>query len=64
MTDLVYRSSRLDQEPRLKLADLVQVLRYGLVWVVWLGLFIVKPRLALECFRYRRMDSPIGPPRL
>ena len=33
---------------------------YGLVWLVWLGLFMVRPGLALESFRYRRMDSPIG----
>ncbi len=36
---------------------------YGLVWLVWLGLFVVRPGLALESFRYRRMDSPIGRPR-
>ena len=35
-------------------------LHYGLVWLVWLGLFMVRPNLALESFRYRRMDSPIG----
>ena len=34
--------------------------RYALVWLVWLGLFVVRPRLALESFRYRRMDSPIA----
>lgn len=35
-------------------------LYYGLVWLVWLGLFMLRPGLALESFRYRRMDSPIG----
>ena len=64
MTDLAYRVRPLDQGSRPNLAGAFQALRYGLVWVVWLGLFMVKPRLALECFRYRRMDSPIGPPRL
>jgi hypothetical protein len=34
--------------------------RYALVWLVWLVLFVVRPKLALESFRYRRMDSPIA----
>jgi hypothetical protein len=38
----------------------IRTVHYGLVWLVWLGLFMVRPRLALESFRYRRMDSPIG----
>lgn len=42
------------------LALTISALHYGLVWLVWLGLFMVRPNLALESFRYRRMDSPIG----
>ena len=42
------------------LALTISTLYYGLVWLVWLGLFMVRPGLALESFRYRRMDSPIG----
>ena len=45
---------------RRALALAMAALHYGLVWLVWLALFIVRPRLALESFRYRRMDSPIG----
>lgn len=36
--------------------------RYALVLAVWLGLFAIRPRLALQIFRERRADSPI--PRL
>ena len=64
MTDLAYRPRPLAQGSRPNLAAVIQAIRYGLVWVVWLGLFMVRPGLALECFRYRRMDSPLGPPRL
>ncbi len=42
------------------LALTISTLHYALVWLVWLGLFMVRPNLALESFRYRRMDSPIG----
>jgi hypothetical protein len=42
------------------LALTISTLHYGIVWLVWLGLFMVRPGLALESFRYRRMDSPIG----
>jgi hypothetical protein len=33
--------------------------RYVLVLTVWAGLFLVRPRLAMEIFRERRTDSPI-----
>jgi len=36
--------------------------RYAGVLAVWLALFLVRPGLALDIFRYRRADSPI--PRL
>jgi hypothetical protein len=38
---------------------LLGALRYALVLAVWLGLFSVRPRLALQIFRERREDSPI-----
>ncbi|MEY4255219.1 MAG: hypothetical protein RLZZ141_446 [Pseudomonadota bacterium] len=34
-------------------------LRYGLVLLVWLGLFLVRPRLAIAAFKHRRLGSPI-----
>ena len=33
--------------------------RYAGVLAVWLGLFAVRPRLAMEIMRERRPDSPI-----
>lgn len=36
--------------------------RYGLVLLVWLALFVVRPALALQILRERRADSPL--PRL
>ena len=41
---------------------LLGAVNYGGVLLVWLGLFIVRPSLALEVMRQRRADSPI--PRL
>lgn len=41
---------------------LIGAARYALVLAVWLGLFAIRPRLALQIFRERRADSPI--PRL
>ena len=38
---------------------LLGALRYALVLAVWLGLFALRPRLALQIFRERRADSPI-----
>lgn len=38
---------------------LLGALRYALVLAVWLGLFALRPRLALQIFRERREDSPI-----
>ncbi len=35
------------------------VLRYGVVWLVWLGLFAIRPRLAISAFKHRRLGSPI-----
>lgn len=35
------------------------VLRYGVVWLVWLGLFAIRPRLAIMAFKHRRLGSPI-----
>ncbi|HEX7760524.1 MAG TPA: hypothetical protein VF459_13535 [Caulobacteraceae bacterium] len=37
-------------------------IRYAGVLGVWLGLLVIRPRLALDIFRHRRADSPI--PRL
>ncbi|MDB5451863.1 MAG: hypothetical protein JWO33_441 [Caulobacteraceae bacterium] len=45
--------------PRHRLAGAI---RYALVLAVWLGLFALRPRLAIRIFRERRADSPI--PRL
>lgn len=33
--------------------------RYALVLAVWLGLFAIRPRLALQIFHERRANSPI-----
>jgi hypothetical protein len=33
--------------------------RYAGVLTVWLGLFLIRPKLALEIFHNRRPDSPI-----
>ncbi len=33
--------------------------RYGVVLLVWLGLFLVRPRLAIAAFKHRRLSSPI-----
>ena len=38
---------------------LYNVLRYGVVWLVWLGLFAIRPRLAVSAFKHRRLGSPI-----
>ncbi|WP_369057925.1 hypothetical protein ABOZ73_09540 [Caulobacter sp. 73W] len=34
-------------------------IRYAGVLLVWMGLLVVRPRLALEIFRERRADSPL-----
>lgn len=34
-------------------------IRYAGVLLVWMGLFLVRPRLALQVFRERRADSPL-----
>ncbi|MDG2521405.1 hypothetical protein P7B02_07615 [Caulobacter segnis] len=34
-------------------------IRYAGVLLVWMGLFMVRPRLALKIFRERRADSPL-----
>lgn len=34
-------------------------LRYGVVLLVWLGLMMVRPALAIAVFKTRRADSPI-----
>lgn len=34
-------------------------IRYAGVLLVWMGLFIVRPRLALKIFRERRANSPL-----
>ena len=66
MTDFSYASRPISgsvsalSPTRQGLALTMGTLYYGLVWLVWLGLFMVRPKLALESFRYRRMDSPIG----
>lgn len=38
---------------------LIGAVRYAGVLAVWLALFVVRPRLALDIFRNRRADSPI-----
>jgi len=38
---------------------LYRVLRYGVVLLVWLGLFAIRPRLAIAAFKNRRLGSPI-----
>jgi hypothetical protein len=38
---------------------LYRVLRYGVVLLVWLGLFAIRPRLAISAFKNRRLASPI-----
>ena len=38
---------------------LVGAAHYGLVLLVLAGLFVVRPRLAIQVFRERRADSPI-----
>ncbi len=38
---------------------LFSVLRYGVVLLVWLGLFAIRPRLAITAFKHRRPGSPI-----
>lgn len=38
---------------------LYSVLRYGVVLLVWLGLFAIRPRLAILAFKNRRLGSPI-----
>jgi len=35
------------------------ILRYGVVLLVWLALFAIRPRLALTAFKHRRLGSPI-----
>ena len=50
MFDLnIYRQSR----------RLYGILRYGVVLLVWLTLFLIKPRLAILAFKNRRLGSPI-----
>lgn len=34
-------------------------IRYAGVLLVWMALFVVRPRLALKIFRERRADSPL-----
>jgi|GEM_PF-1960725 len=38
---------------------LYRILRYGVVLLVWLGLFAIRPRLAIMAFKHRRLGSPI-----
>ncbi len=44
------------------LARVTGAIRYAGVLGVWLGLLLIRPRLALDIFRHRRANSPI--PRL
>mgnify|MGYP000465739307 CR=1 FL=1 len=38
---------------------LLGAVNYGGVLLVWVGLFLINPPLALKVFRERRADSPI-----
>lgn len=38
---------------------LTGAIRYSGVLVVWLALFAVRPRLAIDIYRHRRPDSPL-----
>jgi hypothetical protein len=40
-------------------SGLVGAVNYAGVLLVWAGLFIVRPNLAMQVFRERRADSPI-----
>jgi len=40
-------------------AGILGAAHYGLVLLVLAGLFVVRPRLAIQVFRERRADSPI-----
>jgi hypothetical protein len=45
---------------RRALALAMAALHYGLVWLVWLALFIVRPRLALEVFAIGAWIRPLA----
>jgi hypothetical protein len=41
-------------------ARAASALRYAGVLAVWAGLALIRPRLALQIWRERRADSPLG----
>lgn len=53
---LVLDADWFDLTPRRRVSP---ALRYAGVLAVWAGLFVIRPRLALEIFRNRRSDSPL-----
>ena len=62
MTDLAmpnaFQSTRCPARPG-RPTGLIGAIHYGVVLLVWLGLFVVDRDLALKVFRERRADSPI-----
>ena len=59
MLDLTLNRSSLSSDLLGLSRALYRVLRYGVVLLVWLGLFAIRPRLALTAFKHRRLGSPI-----
>jgi hypothetical protein len=59
MFDLTLNRSSLSSDLLGLSRALYRGLRYGVVLLVWLGLFAIRPRLALTAFKHRRLGSPI-----
>jgi len=59
MFDLTLNRSSLSSDLLGLSRTLYRILRYGVVLLVWLGLFAIRPRLALTAFKNRRLGSPI-----
>ncbi|WP_269715014.1 hypothetical protein [Caulobacter sp. NIBR2454] len=63
MADIIYFSTYRDFTPRPVEAKgdrrILGSIRYAGVLLVWMGLFLIRPRLALQVFRERRADSPL-----
>jgi hypothetical protein len=59
MFDLTLNRSSLSSDLLGLSRTLYRILRYGVVLLVWLGLFAIRPRLALTAFKHRRLGSPI-----
>ena len=59
MIDLPLNPPTLAADLALVLYRLAGAAHYGLVLLVWAGLLVVSPALAIQAFRNRRVDSPI-----